>query len=194
MERTLYLFAFRHIKGDGFENMTEEEDRHAHEQWKWIEDQVESLPSPGKAYFDSLHDDRYKEVLEFIDFAIEQKATSEKLEKLPPEFRVMIRLKKLGTIIEATEDTPLMMKYKALGESIKSGEKRFTDDLFRILDDRDKVIAGRIHESLRPGETGFLFQGADHTIYRLLACDIRLGVYWGKAPFPRRKWCFSKSC
>jgi len=59
--RFLYLFRIVHI--DPKVDPSTKQNRLAVEQWRWIIDQVKELPTPDRAYFDSLHFGIYHKVM-----------------------------------------------------------------------------------------------------------------------------------
>lgn len=192
MERILYLFATMHTNKE-IRNMTEEEDRLAREQWKWIERQLMDLPHANRAYFDTLDDSLYPGRLTLIQAEIEGRVPPDVADMLPPEFWVQVELTRQGTIIECTESSQLMDYHKdrfgPFAENratLETSTRKDKEDFDKSIDRRDHFIAERIHNTLGPGETGFLFQGAIHRIQDFLEVDIKLVIYLGNLR-PRRR-------
>lgn len=180
MGRSLYLFFYQHGKGE-LPGVTAKQHREALRQWEWIEKEIKKLPIPQRAYFDSLHKGRYNKIMNFVRFAVDQNAPRT-LMRLPSPLRAKIELIRRGVIIEYAEDRSLMTEYRTLAKQKGYFRKPSIGDsarYYEILDKRDRFIAERIHKTLREGETGFLFQGANHSIYPFLEADIRIGVYLG---------------
>jgi hypothetical protein len=177
MERFLYLFFVRHVKEEV--PCSDEQDQKTRQHWQWIENQVEGLPVPNRAYFDSLHFKLYGWAMQKIHQTIKNFGD---MDRLTPQQKMMVRLKKAGVTIEPTEDTRLCGEYRSFFKEqllLNPDDRTIHQGYFKILDQRDQFIANKIHKSLKPGETGFLFQGVHHKIQRFLEADIKLGVYLG---------------
>jgi hypothetical protein len=177
MDRLLYLFFVQHVTEEV--PWSDEQDQKSRQHWQWIEDQVKRLPVPNRAYFDSLHSKIYGWTIQKIQQTIKN---CEALDRLTPLQRMMVRLKKAGAAIEPTEDTYLCAEYRSFSKEhplLDRNDRISHDGYFKIFDKRDLFIANQIHKTLRPGETGFLFQGVHHKIQGFLEADIKLGVYLG---------------
>jgi hypothetical protein len=177
VNRHLHLFFIRHVKEEV--PCSDEEDRKSRQHWRWVENQVKGLPVPNRAYFDSLHFRIYAWTMQKIQQTIKNFGA---LDLLTPQQGMMVRLKKAGATIEPTEDTRLCGEYRSFAKKqlpFNSDDRIVHDSYFEIIDQRDKFIANQIHKTLRPGETGFLFQGVHHKIQGFLEADIELRVYPG---------------
>jgi hypothetical protein len=177
MDRLLYLFFVQHVKSEA--PCSDEEDQKSRQHWQWIEEQVKGLPVPNRAYFDSLHFKIYGWTMQKIQQTIKNFGA---LDRLTPQQKMMVRLKKAGTTIEPTEDTRLYGEYRSFTKErllLNHDDETSLQGYFKIFDQRDQFIASQIHKSLKPGETGFLFQGVHHKIQGFLEADIKLGVYLG---------------
>jgi hypothetical protein len=93
--------------------------------------------------------------------------------------QLLLRLRKDGAEIMGTESLEyLLEEYHAaksmLGSKAQNthGDEEMGSD--SILDKRDKFIAARINETLRPGNIGILFIGALHRVEPLLDRDIEI--------------------
>lgn len=62
------------------------------------------------------------------------------------------------------------------GTSARARAEAIRDEAARLLESRDRFIAGRIAETLRPGETGLVFLGMLHSLNGRLPDDIALTV------------------
>lgn len=98
--------------------------------------------------------------------------------------RILIALMNRGATLEGTENIELLLKeYNLLKATAGESFARSTvtppqgaaASVFRkVLEDRDRYIAKRIDETLRPGEIGILFLGALHEAVEMLPKSIRV--------------------
>jgi len=97
--------------------------------------------------------------------------------------RLLLRLQERGAILMGTESADLLVReYKLVKEIVTAGdspkalrlEARYRTLSQALLKERDQAIAGRIHTTLRPGETGLLFLGMLHSLEGWLARDIQV--------------------
>lgn len=87
-------------------------------------------------------------------------------------YRILAGLMDRGAALEGTEDVELLLKERRILKSWTadlSGKPMAAIDrertalaMNKLLEDRDRYIAGRIDEVLRPGEIGILFLGILH--------------------------------
>jgi hypothetical protein len=96
---------------------------------------------------------------------------------------LLLRLREKGATIMGTEPSELLVEeYQLVKEDFASGKpkvatreeprrKALRDSLLKR---RDEYIAGRINETLRPGETGLIFLGMLHSVGTRLDKDIRV--------------------
>ena len=175
MERILYLFLVRHSE---IPDVPPELVAQARKQWQWVESEVMKLPTPDRAYFDSLttrdHERTMLGVREWVD-------AGWSLDNLAPTWRMLALLTAANVIIEPTEDAALHDQYFQFMDTLPRGlvSEHNHYRIIDLVDRRDRFIASQIQRTLRPGETGFLFQGVNHSIHRFLEADIKLGVYTG---------------
>lgn len=110
-------------------------------------------------------------------------------------YRILQVLTERGAILEGTENPQLLLREKDLlnagtGRADSSGGRadgkardEATTDLLRA---RDRFIADRIDETLKPGEVGMLFIGALHHVTSLLPGTIKvMGLEEFGASLPR---------
>jgi len=90
-----------------------------------------------------------------------------------------------GAQIESTEDAALLQEeydlVRAMAAAKEPGERARAEMAYRgrsaaLLEARDRFIAKRIDESLRPGEVGILFIGAFHRVRTWLPADVEVVV------------------
>lgn len=98
-------------------------------------------------------------------------------------YRIVQRLMDSGARIEATESPELLMAEYAYIKDIIGAktdqEKRITMELYEkakdsLLEKRDAHIASAISSTLKDGETGILFIGANHNVSPRLDKDIEV--------------------
>lgn len=92
-------------------------------------------------------------------------------------YRILLELMKRGAVLEGTESLELLLREYELLKSGKDGDGPSAEQETRedghktaadLLRERDCFIAGRIDETLNPGEIGLLFIGALHHVVELL--------------------------
>ncbi len=98
-------------------------------------------------------------------------------------YEIISRLVKRGAIIVQTEDISMVKKELEMLKLIPSSGSlimkliriiRFKISRYKLLNQRDEYIAGRIAATLGPNETGIIFLGAYHNILDKLPKDIRI--------------------
>lgn len=98
-------------------------------------------------------------------------------------YEVVSHLVERGAILVKTEGVQLVKKEYSLitkmaqAKSFRQREiaaLRYRLTRGRLLEQRDSVIAARINETLKEGETGILFIGAYHNVLPKLAVDIKV--------------------
>ncbi len=98
-------------------------------------------------------------------------------------YRLVERLIKRGAVMVKTEDFMLVKEERdRILELTRAGNVaaklrgflRYRLSKRRLLDRRDRFIAGRIDETLGKDETGIIFLGAYHDIIRRLPADIKI--------------------
>lgn len=112
-----------------------------------------------------------------------RKIIEEGAERGSRNYQIVLDLIKRGAEIRKTEDVELLKEEYSrilkLAQSKSLWEKttayigyRFHRD--KLMDRRDRFIAGTINETLKDGETGVLFMGAFHDVTPYLAKDIHV--------------------
>jgi hypothetical protein len=104
--------------------------------------------------------------------------------------QLLLKLMERGARIIGTESPELLVQEYALARQLlvssAPGENgtlaECVDRNRRILDMRDRYIAGRIGRTLRQGETGLIFLGMLHTLKGRLAHDIRVTQLCAEMP------------
>lgn len=98
-----------------------------------------------------------------------------------PNFQLVLSLIRRGATLEKTEDAHLLKEeYEILKEIVSAKTsiereklaERYKKRLYKLTDERDRYIAGRITETLREGMLGILFIGATHNIVPYLLPEI----------------------
>jgi hypothetical protein len=165
----LYLFRFLHVKQEV--PCSEEDHRKALKQWRRIEEKAK--------YFDSFDSEEYAPAIHFIKNMTHMQ---ELPEKFTPRQRMMVFLGRSGTVIELTEDTDLLTRFREFMIP-RLNKDVFDDDdhqeYFDIVEQRDRFIANRINTTLGPNELGFLFLGRNHNPLRYLDPEISFRDYLG---------------
>lgn len=96
-------------------------------------------------------------------------------------YQLLCRLVAMGAQLEATEDPRLLQEEVGYIERIVSATslaekealaEKHKHRLLELIQERDRYIAQRIHESLREGERGMIFLGASHDLQPFLDKDI----------------------
>ncbi len=97
--------------------------------------------------------------------------------------QILVDLLAKGATLVGTESPELLLAEYQLAQQILStletdrdrGPTPGQQELSKtLLDQRDRFIAQRINETLRPGETGLIFLGMLHSLEGLLAPDIQV--------------------
>ena len=99
-----------------------------------------------------------------------------------PNHQLLLDLMRRGAILMGTEAPDLLVEEYKLMRAALDGDSRPTPpreaqlatQSRSLLTRRDRCIARRIGESLRPGELGILFIGMLHAVERHIASDIRV--------------------
>jgi hypothetical protein len=143
--------------------------------WNTIEAAVDEIPFPlekVRIYQDGLP-----------VCGIESKIVAEIAESGSRNHRLLLRLMEKGATIMGTESPELLTEEYDLvkrilaaensveAAKIEADQKTLSDAL---LEKRDRYIADRINDTLRPGETGIIFLGMLHSLNGLLDGDIRV--------------------
>lgn len=93
-------------------------------------------------------------------------------------FELLLKLQARGAILMGTESGELLVKeYRYATRAIarasgKIARSHSLEEQNRLLEQRDRFIAGRIDTTLGPRETGILFLGMLHAVPRYLKPDI----------------------
>lgn len=99
-----------------------------------------------------------------------------------PNHQLLLDLMEKGATLEGTESPDLLVaEYRLVKRLAEAGDPaevariqaEQAEESGALLARRDRFIAKRINESLRPGETGILFLGMLHALEPHLAADIR---------------------
>lgn len=118
-----------------------------------------------------------------VDGEIALKIMEESAKAGSRNYEIISKLVKRGAIIVRTEDISLVKKELEMLKSIPSSGsliikliKIFWFKIIRskLLNQRDKFIAGRIAATLDPNEKGIIFLGAYHDILKKLPKDIAI--------------------
>lgn len=154
-------------------------------EWRRHLDTVEGFWNSLAGYFDTLEASGFKIYQDGLvaDGEMGRRIVEEGLKSGSKNYEIIAGLIRRGAILVKTEDLALVKKERDhLIELTRAASrmKRMIAYLSyrraknRLLEERDRFIAGRIHETLNPGETGILFVGAYHDIIRLLEKDIQV--------------------
>jgi hypothetical protein len=103
--------------------------------------------------------------------------------------QIILDLVEKGATLVGTESPELLtQEYNLVQQTLARLASDCGSDLTRrqrersaaLLDKRDRYIAGRVNETLQPGETGLMFLGMLHAVPRHLPPDIRVTnkLYW----------------
>jgi hypothetical protein len=103
--------------------------------------------------------------------------------------QLLLRLMAQGAILMGTESGELLLQeYQLARQALTSRTPRAAELAARrrsrgeaLLEQRDRFIARRIHETLQKGEAGLLFVGMLHAVERFLPKDIKV-VYPCRRP------------
>jgi hypothetical protein len=86
---------------------------------------------------------------------------------------VLVKTEDLRLVKEELDRLLQITRAKTVAQKLGAFAKyRLVRD--RLLDQRDRYIAARVAETLKPGETGILFVGAYHNVRRMLAEDVKV--------------------
>ncbi|MCL4500457.1 MAG: hypothetical protein M1438_01210 [Deltaproteobacteria bacterium] len=96
--------------------------------------------------------------------------------------RMLLRLMNRGAVLMGTESSDLLVQeYQMAKQSFTGRPPRSAgvaaqrrDQSASLLRRRDQFIAQRINETLKPGETGILFLGMLHSLWRYLPKNIEV--------------------
>jgi hypothetical protein len=97
--------------------------------------------------------------------------------------QILLRLMERGAILMGAESPELLVEEYRLVNSLLAaqpagGAVKATPEQQEqsrmLLQKRDSYIAQRINDTLQPGETGILFIGMLHSVYKMLSADIRI--------------------
>jgi len=97
--------------------------------------------------------------------------------------RILLELADRGATLTGTESPELLLREYELTRRILSAaegrggaktQEEWTDEGRRILDERDRFIAHRIHQTLQPDQVGLLFLGMLHAVEGFLPDDIEV--------------------
>lgn len=95
--------------------------------------------------------------------------------------RILLELMGRGAELRRTEDIDLLLEERRQVLNATGGDSEghgvidrpeYQRKKEKLADQRDRFVAERINETLKPGETGLLFMGADHDVLSHLAGDI----------------------
>jgi len=107
--------------------------------------------------------------------------------------QLLLRLKEWGATIMGTESPELLLEeYGLVKQFLITGRSQRRPPLgpkrkelsASLLRKRDQYIAGRIHQTLCPGEAGILFLGALHSVEEFLDAEISVSHPLGQAQHP----------
>lgn len=154
-----------------------EESRRATERfWKALEEKITSLD------LDFGRVRLYQDGLPVCGHEIQ--VVRELASKGSPNYRILAALMDRGATLEGTEDSELLLKeYRLLEAGVGSppapaagisSQAANASASANILEARDRYIAARIDQTLRPGEIGILFLGALHRVVELLPETIKV--------------------
>ncbi len=96
---------------------------------------------------------------------------------------LLLELMDKGASLTGTESPELLVEEYELaqqvlvsleGRKVGAAARGYHERSKRLLERRDRFIAGRIHDTLQPGETGLLFLGLLHSLDGRLPRDVRL--------------------
>ena len=92
--------------------------------------------------------------------------------------QLLLWLQERGAALMGTESAELLVEEFELAQAAvlsKTATKARSDTVgVAVLEKRDRFIASRINDTLRPGETGLLFLGMLHSVQPYLERDIQI--------------------
>lgn len=155
------------------------------ELWKEHIKTVETFWDELSHYFDSIDVSGMKIYQDgmITEGEIGQKIVQEGAKSGSKNYELVSDLLKRGAILVKTEDFKLVKKERdrliAITHAKSLPEKliafmKYKVTKNRLLNKRDKFIAGRVGETLNQDETGIIFIGAYHNIKRRLHKDVRI--------------------
>lgn len=154
--------------------------------WGGLRERIESLGldfSKTKVYQDGLP-----------NCGFELKIVEDLARRGSPNHQLVLWIINNGAVLVGTEDSGLLVKEynhinKILSEKDKKKRRRliksFEKEGQELIQDRDRYIAKRIDETLKPGEAGFLFIGMLHHVDEILNGDIKTSYLIHRLPFNR---------
>lgn len=153
------------------------------ERWERHKQTVSTFWDNIEKYFKKLNADNLKIYQDGLmaDGELGLKIIEEGAQKESKNYRIIVDLIRRGGEIRKTEDIALLKeeynRILKLSQSKSIWERaaayigyRFHKD--RLMEKRDRFIAGTINQTLKAGETGALFIGAYHDVFTHLAEDI----------------------
>ena len=155
------------------------------ELWKEHIKTVETFWDELSHYFDSIHVSGMKIYQDgmIAEGEIGKKIVQEGAKSGSKNYELVSELLKRGAILVKTEDFKLVEKERvrliAITQAKSLPEKLIAFMKYklvknRLLNKRDKFIAGRVDETINQDETGIIFIGAYHNIKDRLPKDIRI--------------------
>jgi len=111
-----------------------------------------------------------------------------------PNHQLVLWIINNGAKLVGTEDPDLLVKeYNHIKEILSEKDKKKRKRLIKsfekegkeLIEARDRYIAKRIDETLKPGEVGFLFIGMLHHVDKMLNGDIKMSYLIHRLPFKR---------
>lgn len=156
------------------------------EVWKKHLETVDSFWNSLVVYFDALEVSGVKLYQDGLvaNGEMGRKIVEEGRKRGSKNYEIISGLIQRGAVLVKTEDLALVKKERDCLVEITGAPTRTKKLLAyinylriknRLLEKRDRYIAGRINETLNAGGTGILFIGAYHNIIPLLEKDIRVG-------------------
>lgn len=183
--RNLFYVPILHAEGEValIEGIAQKAENHAAllEMWNGIGKKLEELkPAWEKVQI-------YQEALPVC--GKEAKIVGELAEKGSQNHRLVSSLLKKGATLEGTEDPNLLvMEYDLFSRAFQHQDQKGDLSEYRaqsekILRERDRFIAARVHETLREGSTGILFIGVRHKVDQLLKIKLPITYVIYRIPF-----------
>ncbi len=144
--------------------------------WNEVEKSIANLrlnPKKIRVYQDGLPYTKEDMVMKIINEAAKRGSRN---------YNIVKNLAEQGTRIEPTESPELLIEEynfikmfaEAEGEEREAAKRRYEDAKEQLLKRRDAFIAERINSTLREGEIGILFIGAQHKVKPKLDFDIKV--------------------
>lgn len=153
------------------------------ELWKKHLATIEGFWNSLASYFDAMEGAGVKIYQDGLvaDGEMGRKIVEEGLKSGSKNYEVVSRLIGKGALLVRTEDLDLVKKERdCLVEMTSAATKakkmmaylKYRGIKNQLLEKRDRFIADRINDTLKPGETGVLFIGAYHNVIPFLEKDI----------------------